>query len=429
MLSQKLRRAVAGLGVFSIAGLGVFSALPAQGASSTDSYKTDPSAVTIGKTLVSNDTIIEGYGGGAEFLFEVTPSACSDNGCVSQGYIPTINDVSVTARPNVKVNSASFLPAAEVYTKAGIYQWTVKEKSQISDSGSGYRSSIAFSKAEYTIRAAVKEESGSRIYNWITITKNKNDDGSSAGDVKVENLDFVNVAHDLGHFEIVKKVENNSGITEVGPYNMRVDIELPGNYDGAADDNDGNDWTTDTPTVRFDSTAENQATNTSCNNTITSQVNGKAVVTLSCYFTLDKDKKTRIVNVPVGSRYTVTELSTSDEYSTTYTNKTGVIPIPQWAGSAPAGFDLSEIDTEEKCNNLPNQYSEITSVLWDEDMGFCFPEFAPAGPAPVLATVTNKYKDITPTGIILEYMPYVLMVIIPLAGIGAYVAMRRKLLS
>ncbi|MBP3223637.1 MAG: hypothetical protein J6M18_06940 [Actinomycetaceae bacterium] len=350
---MKLRLFGAGLGAAALAFAGTVAGLGANPA-----FADDPTVeyddVKIGKTLISNDTVFADTS--KAFTFSVTAAPCDADGCVAASDIPAISNVTVNVtEKNEKASSASFLPSKTTYTKPGVYAWTVKEALTNPDS------ELKVSQAEYYIKAAIKNGDNGLDYQWITITKVKNDDGTANGG-KVNNLDFININEDTTTFEIGKTVINDGGRPEEPTYQMNVVFTIPENFNASLNPA-ANNWSPTVPAVA--PAQDTEATGTTCGE----PVSGK----ITCSFSVAKDKKAKFTGVPVGAEYEVTE-TTEGDFEPAYSAKKGTV-------------------TE----------------------------------TPVTVTVTNTYADIPPTGVLLSYAPYALMVIIPVAALAGYVVVRRKI--
>ena len=420
-IKTTLRRIAVRCGVFVLAGFGM---LAPNAAMADDPVTVDPSDVKILKKLVTSGV---GFSG-EQFPFEIELEPCTEDGCVAAvdrypdypGSSPGGNFYTrlVFVSASTVGESISFLPEADRYTEAGVYAWKITESDQ---RDTQYQRYYKKSKAEYYVRAAVKKVDGGFAYSWVTITKNKNDDGTPNGS-KVNNLYFVNVDESTGYLDVVKNVVNDVGLTELDTYNMKVQIHWPFNFDGEVSNATGK-WTVTVPDVK--AADDTEATGTVC----TADMSVKATV---CTFSLAKGKKARFEGIPVGSHYVVEETSRG-KFTASYENESGVIPVG-WKTTV----STSNVEkTEAECSGgtgfgLPG-HMVYTVYEWDSGSAQCVAKNSHvigfgSEEEQKLVTVSNTYEDIPATGIILEYMPYVLMVVIPLAAIAGYIALKRRMI-
>lgn len=129
---------------------------------------------------------------------------------------------------------------------------------------------------------------------------------------------------------------------------------------------------------------------------ITVNIGGKAEeiqvdsdnVTFRKQFTLKHDQDLTIDNVPAGSHYTVKETGTLGYTASAVYKENGADKTQ--AGTQAADFTMTNVLIGEKTNDN---------------------------------TVTNKFQDVTPTGLLIDNLPFILMIGLGLAG---FVALSRK---
>lgn len=438
MSSLKLRRGLAGLGVFAIGGLGLLAptAAIADPTPSPSVPVLNENQVTLEKTFISTKELDNNK----TFTFTATPKPCHEDGCVQDvtkipaWTLPSISftDADFASTSSVKKTASVTLPALSKYTKPGVYAWEVKEN---------LVESLIYSDSSrsYTVRAYVKMRETALVYDGITIEGdvfnppvNSLDDPT--GLEKKDSLDFYNVNAEEGRIVLKKKVVNSSGLPEESEYTLRLiisDIASNGRGMGSHYGSQlyviSEDYNFITNVVYYLSESGGGAC---VDNTV--KANGvlfpkevldgdldayaqyaaalgivaggsgdaaKAVPldTIECEVKIHADEEKEIV-VPselvylVGATYTVEEI-------------------------VPAGVKYTPTYQTVRSSSL---YSDVTVDSAENQV---------IGNRGNVTTITNTYPPITPTGLVLEYLPYVLMVIVPLAGIAAYVAMRRKLLG
>lgn len=265
----------------------------------------------------------------------------------------------------------------------GIYEWNISEDESASSVNTAH--TVRYDKSVYRLKAYVGfDNSGALVYKGITIVQTTGPKGTAvdaAGEPlpkKVSAMTFNNVYEDVPDnpgddpddpsddvygFKLTKHVVNPDGVTESKSYAINVTFGWPTNFNGTT-------WTTNTPTIATSSgtcTPDTTAKKTVCAVTLTSSTDAG-----------DNDKFATFTGVPVGATYQVDE------------------PNPGTGVTADYGA-------------IANNGTETV----------------PAGGASV--TVTNTYSGITPTGIMLAVLPYVLMIGIPLLAIAGYIALRRKM--
>lgn len=339
----------------------------------TPSPSVVPGSVAVTKTVRDNSSIINDTD---KFAFSVTPvsSDTGEAGWKDSSAI-SLRNLSTPLEPGSSgvATANNIMPETSVYGEPGIYEWIIAENAAGSTVGSH---TVRFDGVSYRVKAYIVEDpeypaAGHTryMYKAVTIVQLTDHNGNDLTPLqKVGAMSFENVYEDVTTFEVNKVVANTDGMPEATDYLFQVTFTWPENFKGQY-------WpTTNTPAITFgpDSQARdiNGTTLKSC--APSPAANPTSTV---CNFRLGKNEKATFVNVPVGAGYTVVETVESDDYS-----KSG---------------DPSGTIVATAANNT--------------------------------ATVTNTYEPVTPTGIILAVMPYVLMIGIPLLAIAGYIALRRKM--
>ncbi|MBR5949970.1 MAG: hypothetical protein IKZ87_00885 [Actinomycetaceae bacterium] len=335
--------------------------------------------VNIVKTIDTNSEINVA---GNQYTFNIAQDPCqngtpaTDTACAAAADYPTVaSSVSVTFNQGDTTKTVAFpLPDISAtpapYSKPGIYVWKVTEQA---NTVSGH--DVTYSQAGYRVKAYVVKNAstGALEYKAVTIAQDTDDAGTAVTtNNKREQLDFKNVYKDVANLVVDKTVVNNAGLPEDanGEYSFTVAITYPSNF-----------TPTTAPTVT---------------GAVAGSVSGDTAGTTSLSFKLKNGDSATIAGLPVGTTYTVTETNTGTTFTTDMkTTKTSSFTTPN--------------ATE---NTDANKRVTASAALGDGGN---------------VVDVTNTYEDITPTGLVLEVLPYVLMIGIPLLAIAGYIALRRKM--
>lgn len=364
----------------------------------------DQASVTVKKVVTINDDIDTS---GDLFAFTVRnvttdPTVDTDNPGGESGFKNSTGIDLTIPRLAPDATSPSILPTdmtvfGDVNSGPGIYEWIVAENSTIATSetdtvnskiGAGH--TVRFDGVSYRVKAYVGVDPeyvapGDAAhpyplkYNGITIVQLTNHKGTAISPVKVDKMEFNNVYEDTPDdpgddpddpdddvygFTLTKHVVNPSGANEKGPYTIKVTFGWPTNFNGTT-------WTTNKPEIDVVDSTQGSCTAKEADKETECEVTLAAVT--------GTDVTAKFSGVPVGATYKVQETApTQDGFTASYGNATvdGTATVPA-TGAA--------------------------------------------------VTVTNTYTDITPTGIMLAVLPYVLMIGIPLLAIAGYIALRRKM--
>ena len=114
-----------------------------------------------------------------------------------------------------------------------------------------------------------------------------------------------------------------------------------------------------------------------------------------------------LVNLPLGTRYTITELNTGAHYEGTSTFKAGTNATEQVGGNAGKNQSLT-VNTPQAVDKAAAETTTIGDGLNE-------------------VVVTNQFDDadISPTGIVTQALPYLVLIAVPAAGL-LYIAARRR---
>ena len=274
---------------------------------------------------------------------------------------------------------------------AGKYEYTVKETAAAPAITDGEHQKMIMSQAEYTMDVYVSNgDNGLEISN-IIVNKTKDDKGKAAeGKVDISNTD-------KNGFNFTNTYVQEAG-TGTDPTNPDPTYKTDGslNVTKAIDANGG--------TVDADKDFDFTATFTFPKGTDATTLGGVKdvnghIIPLNengtCTFTLKANKNMKFTGVPVGTKISVTESAT-----------------PNYKGSAVSVFNgQSQPKVEASKYNMA---LTVTNTL---------------GQKQNKVDVTNKYDYVPTTGIIMNTLPYVLMIVLCGAALMAFVAFKRRRLQ
>lgn len=306
----------------------------------------------------------------------------------------------ITAAANVTIPEISFTgdetgtttKKAEVgfpaYTEAGKYEYTVTENETATPAvTNGEHEKMIMSKAEYTMDVYVEDtNSGCQIAN-IIVNKTKDDKGgNAAGKVDISNTD-------KNGFEFTNTYVQEAGTGE-NPSNPGGDYNTYGSLNVSKTINGNGGTASATDSFSFKATF-NFPTGTDANTLGGVKANGTAI-TLSdgaCDFKLKNGEKEKFTGLPVGTTMTVTESAT-----------------PNYKGSANVTINGADESTV-----AATKYNEATTVSGKK-----------LGQKKNAVDVTNTYNNVPVTGIIMNNLPYIAMIVIGAAALVVYVQNKRK---
>ena len=301
--------------------------------------------------------------------------------------IPDINFTDSETGTTTKRAKVSF----PEWTDAGKYEYTVKETGAIPEITDEKHQKMIMSKAEYTMAVYVSNSgSGLEISN-IIVNKTKDDKGTATtGKVDISNTD-------KNGFKFTNTYVQEAG-TGIDPTNPDPTYAKDGslNVTKAIKVNGG---TVDTSKM-FDFTAKfTFPTGTDANtlggvkdadgHVISIDENGTYT------FKLTANKNMKFTGVPVGTKINVTESAT-----------------PNYKGSAKSVFN-----GQAQADVVADKYNEAITV---ENT---------LGQKQNKVDVTNTYNYVPTTGIIMNTLPYVLMIALCGAALMAFVAFKRRRLQ
>lgn len=329
-----------------------------------------------------------------KFSFTAT-QVKAGTGIITTAANVTIPDISFTAeqtgttKQRAKVNFPTF-------TEAGEYEYTVTE-TQTADPAvaDGEHEKMIMSKAEYTMDVYVTENTeGNLVIDNIIVKKMRDDKGDDAqgtkvtdiGDTDTNGFNFTNTyVQEAGTGD--KPSTPGEDYTNYGSLNVSKTISVPEGVQ--ADANKEFDFTA---TFKFpDGTDANALGGIKGNGTdITLKEDGTYT------FKLKTTEKMKFTGVPVGTKISVTESAT-----------------PNYKGSAAVVINGAAQDT-------------VTASKYDEAITVSEKSL---GQKKNTVDVTNTYNYVPTTGIIMNTLPYVLMIALCGVALIAFVGFKRRRLQ
>lgn len=329
-----------------------------------------------------------------KFSFTAT-QVKAGTGIITTAANVTIPDISFTAeqtgttKQRAKVNFPTF-------TEAGEYEYTVTE-TQTADPAvaDGEHEKMIMSKAEYTMDVYVTENTeGNLVIDNIIVKKMRDDKGDDAqgtkvtdiGDTDTNGFNFTNTyVQEAGTGD--KPSTPGEDYTNYGSLNVSKTISVPEGVQ--ADANKEFDFTA---TFKFpDGTDANALGGVKGNGTdITLKQDGTYT------FKLKTTEKMKFTGVPVGTKISVTESAT-----------------PNYKGSAAVVINGAAQDT-------------VTASKYDEAITVSEKSL---GQKKNTVDVTNTYNYVPTTGIIMNTLPYVLMIALCGVALIAFVGFKRRKLQ
>ena len=329
-----------------------------------------------------------------KFSFTAT-QVKAGTGIITTAANVTIPDISFTAeqtgttKQRAKVNFPTF-------TEAGEYEYTVTE-TQTADPAvaDGEHEKMIMSKAEYTMDVYVTENTeGNLVIDNIIVKKMRDDKGDDAQGTKVTDIGDT----DTNGFNFTNTYVQEAGTGDkpstpcedyknYGSLNVSKTISVPEGVQ--ADANKEFDFTA---TFKFpDGTDANALGGVKGNGTdITLKQDGTYT------FKLKTTEKMKFTGVPVGTKISVTESAT-----------------PNYKGSAAVVINGAAQDT-------------VTASKYDEAITVSEKSL---GQKKNTVDVTNTYNYVPTTGIIMNTLPYVLMIALCGVALIAFVGFKRRRLQ
>ena len=346
-----------------------------------------------GETKVTEAYISKTYntevGKAFNFSFTVTQDKTSE-GVITVDHSITIPEISFTETETGSTTKCSAAINFGKFEQAGKYEYTVKEGTSTPSITDSEHEKLIMSKAEYKMDVYVVEDNGAFKIDNIIVNKTKNDKGDAAeGKVDIGSDPTTNGFR----FENTYVQEAGTGIDPTTPdpdYNkagsLKVSKEIIMANREAVDAEKQFDFTatftfptgTDAKTLGGVKANGNDITLTA-ENTYT--------------FKLKHNENAKFTGLPVGTKISVTEAAT-----------------PNYKGSAKVTINGAVVDTV-----TATKYNDKITVS-DKKLG----------QKKNAVDVTNEYNNVPTTGIIMNTLPYVLMVALCGVALVAFVASKRR---
>ena len=307
----------------------------------------------------------------------------------------TIPDISFTAKQTgtTKQRAQVNFPT---FQEAGEYEYTVTE-TQTADPAvtDGEHEKMIMSKAEYTMDVYVTENTeGSLVIDNIIVKKMKDDKGDDAQGTKVTDIGDT----DTNGFNFTNTYVQEAGTgtnpttpdpdyTNYGSLNVSKTISVPEGVQADAN-------------KEFDFTATFKFPDGTDANTLGGVKGNGATISIdpagTYSFKLKTTEKMKFTGVPVGTKISVTESAT-----------------PNYKGSAAVVINGAAQDT-------------VTASKYDEAITVSEKSL---GQKKNTVDVTNTYNYVPTTGIIMNTLPYVLMIALCGVALIAFVGFKRRRLQ
>lgn len=337
--------------------------------------------------------------------FSFTATQITDgNDVIHTAHAVTIPTISFgTTDLGTTIKTAKINLVGTDFPEAGRYSYTVKESETADPSvtETAYEKLI-MSKAEYRMDVYVVEKTGGTLeIDKIIVNKTKGDkDGETTGkvdigsDAKKNGFNFVNTyVQEAGTGENPNPNNPDPDYTKYGALNVSKKV-----IQNVTDDQKS------LPTEKFDFTAKFGFPAGTDANTLggVKDKDGNGVTldaTGQCTFQLGNGENMKFTGLPVGTTITVTEAAKAN-----YKGSAAVV-----------------INNVNKKSVAATKFNEDIKV-WDEDANAGYK----LGQTKNTVDVTNKFNNVPTTGIIMNTLPYVLMVALCAVALFGFVAFKRK---
>lgn len=306
--------------------------------------------------------------------------------------MPTISFTDAQTGTNSKRGQITF----PTYPEAGKYEYTVTETQTVNPAVvNGDHEKMIMSQAEYTMDVYVSNVGNKLEISNIIVNKTKDDEGNTAQDTTGK-VDISNT--DKNGFNFTNTYVQEAG-TGTDPVNPGPDYTTYGSLDvskiiktDAADTADTN--------KEFEFTADFTFPNGTDGTTLGAKAtigdSTTSITGTSHTFKLKHGQNVKFTGLPVGTKISVKESAT-----------------PNYKGSAEV-----VINNETKQAVAETKYNEALTVS-DKTLG----------QNKNTVDVTNTYNYVPATGIIMNTLPYVLMIALCGAALMAFVAFKRRRLQ
>ncbi len=267
---------------------------------------------------------------------------------------------------------------AAAFPHAGVYAYIITETAGANtglDGNAAGSDSLTYDDQEYLMRVyVVNGQSGLEIQG-ITV---ENESGQKVGrpDILFTNT-YVETAEALK----VKKQVAGSGGDRTKQFNFTVNFSAPSTIGTMAD---GSAWDPTTINVTRKNASEQSITTN-----VTVNASGTAT------FTLAHNEEISFANLPVGATYTVQE--------------TGLAGT----GYTPSGQAVQNAETRDALvGTRDRDFISNSAFVGENDNSY---------------TITNTADDITITGLVMNYLPVILLAVLAIAAVMVYRTLRRRM--
>ena len=319
--------------------------------------------------------------------FSFTATQKNGDGLVSTEALPNMPTISFAEADKGTITKREKVTFPN-YQEAGKYEYTVIENQTatppITD---GAHEKMIMSKAEYTMDVYVSNAGNGFEISNIIVNKKQDDQGETAeGKVDISNTD-------KNGFNFTNTYVQEAGTGE-NPSNPGEDYNTYGSLNVSKTINENGGTASTTDQFSFQATF-NFPAGTDASTLGGVKANGTAIkLTNGAYdFTLTNGGNEKFTGLPVGTTMTVTESAT-----------------PNYKGSAAVVINGVTQDTV-----TASKYDEAITVF-DKKLG----------QKKNAVDVTNTYNNVPVTGIIMNNLPYIAMIVIGAAALVVYVQNKRK---
>ena len=338
-------------------------------------------------------------------IFIVTATQITDgNDVIHTAHAVTIPTISFgTTDLGTTIKTAKINLVGTDFPEAGRYSYTVEENETANPSvtETAYEKLI-MSDAEYRMDVYVVEKTGGTLeIDKIIVNKTKDDKGKATtgkvdigGDASKNGFNFVNTyVQEAGTGEKPDPNKPDPDYKTNGALNVSKKV-----IQNVTDDQKS------LPTEKFDFTAKFGFPAGTDANTLggVKDKDGNGVTldaTGQCTFQLGNGENMKFTGLPVGTTITVTEAAKAN-----YKGSAAVV-----------------INNVNKKSVAATKFNEDIKV-WDEDANAGYK----LGQTKNTVDVTNKFNNVPTTGIIMNTLPYVLMVALCAVALFGFVAFKRK---
>ena len=313
--------------------------------------------------------------------------------------------------PSIQFTSTDLAGDAGTYTKlsekinfgnpteAGKYEYTVKEgASSPTIAASSEHEKLIMSKAEYTMDVYVQETASGFEIKKILVNRKTDDEGNGAtGKVDIGNN------KDSNGFNFTNTYAQEAG-TGTDPTNPGTDPDDDYTKYGSLNVSkkvilNTTDATASIPTEKFDFTVKfdfPKGTDKDTLGGVKDKDGQKVTITADeTNFKLGNGENMKFTGLPVGTKITVTEKAKANYKASSKVTLNGVAQTPDVAASK-YNAPLTPVDQKK------------------------------LGQAKNTVDVTNRYNNVPTTGIIMNTLPYVLMIALCGAALFGFVAFKRR---